>query len=136
MKENNNHHHHGLLLTTTTIAILGIVLTVPGKGYNAFAEPTLTVTEKNCERLPEYLEARWEATGLPSDIEGFVLFLEDSDGNRYTVGGGGGGEPTIGDVGRTGGSFLVPINGDTGPYTLIFYEDNDLDTVPDEGDLD
>jgi len=117
-----------VLIAAGGVAIFSINTTA------VYAEPNLSVTELNCDRLPEFLEARWEATGLPSDLEGFVLLIEFSDGDREEVGGGGGGEPTIGDVGRTGGSFLTPAEGDTGPYTLILYRDDNLDTEPDESE--
>jgi hypothetical protein len=107
----------------------------PGPEEPPTTGPTLRIIELNCDRLPEFLETRWRAENLPRDIEGFVLFLEFSDSDRREPVGGAGSNPTPGEIGHAEGGFLTPANGDTGPYTLFFYEDNNLDTIPDEGGL-
>jgi len=85
-----------------------------------FAEPSLTVYEKDCTRYPDFIVFRYDLVGLPNTVSNYTMFtLATNDGTETAIAKSW--SPGTPEYGRAGDSFAGPPGG-LGPYTVTYYE--------------
>jgi hypothetical protein len=108
-----------IILTTSLLTTLPIASSSNQSAF-ATAEPSITITEKDCSKYPESIHFRYLVEGLPSTVSNYLIVTYTTiDGTETVIA-----RNWVEGIERDGtveGAIWKPPVG-LGPYTITYYE--------------